>query len=355
MIYPRVEIDLAKLRHNVQYLSQYCERRGIAVAAVTKVTAAYPEIARVIYDGGVCQLADSRLENLKRLRFMFPDAELVLLRLPMLSQADEVVQTVDISLASELETLRALNEAARKADTEHGILLMIDLGDLREGAWPDEAVDLARAFKDFPYLNLEGVGTNLACYGGVIPNHEKMAQLVSIKEQIEEVLATNLRWVSGGNSANWKLLESGEMPKGINHLRIGEALLLGRETVNRTPIDSMHQDVFTLCAEVIELKTKPSAPIGQVGQDAFGKTPTFHDRGKHRRAILAVGRQDVVPEGLNPEIPGMQILGASSDHLILDVEDTGPISLGDTIRFKIHGYSALLALFTSGYVDKVTF
>ena len=39
------------------------------------------------------------------------------------------------------------------------------------------------------------------------------------------------------------------------------------------------QDTVKLVAEVIELKRKPSMPIGKIGKDAFGNTPVFEDKG----------------------------------------------------------------------------
>ena len=108
-----------------------------------------------------------------------------------------------------------------------------------------------------------------------------------------------------------------------------------------------------LVAEVVELETKPSVPIGETGQDAFGGTPTFTDRGMRKRAILNIGRQDVVVDGIEPLDPGIIVLGGSSDHLILDVEDAQEkVKLGDEITFY-PGYGALLALSTSPYVQKV--
>lgn len=172
-----------------------------------------------------------------------------------------------------------------------------------------------------------------------------------MRDIVAEIVGQEIELVSGGNSANWLMMESGNMPKAVNHLRIGEAILLGNETTERIPIKGLYQDVFTLWAEVIEVATKPSVPIGEIGEDAFGQIPSFVDRGRHRRAIVAIGRQDVVIEGLQPDIEGIKILGASSDHLILDVEDAErPVQVGDVLSFTVRGYSALLALFTSDYV-----
>ena len=72
-------------------------------------------------------------------------------------------------------------------------------------------------------------------------------------------------------------------------------------------------------AQIIELKSKRSLPIGEIGVDAFGQRPYYEDRGIIRRAILAIGKQDTDPDSMISLDEKIDILGASSDHLILDV------------------------------------
>ena len=131
------------------------------------------------------------------------------------------------------------------------------------------------------------------------------------------------------------------------------SILLGTEAVDRTAVPGCHLDAFMLAAEVIEVAQKPSVPIGKIGQNAFGVVPVFEDRGRRRRAICAIGRQDVDPDSMRPVDPGISILGASSDHLICDVEDAvRPVKTGDILTF-VPGYSALLRAATSPFVSKV--
>lgn len=351
---PRLEINTNKLRENGVLILDRCRARGIDVTVVTKVTCAHPVVVRTLVEADVRSLGDSRLRNLRRIRALAPDAELMLLRLPGMSQADDVVRWADLSLNSEAMTLRALDAAAERAGKRHGVILMVDMGDLREGVWPDELAGLCAEAGKLCHIEVRGVGTNLACYGGVCPTADNMRGLLDCRDLASEVLGREIPIVSGGNSANWLLLEAGGMPPGVNHLRIGEAIMLGNESAERTPIEGMFDDVFTVSAEVIEARVKPSVPVGTVGQDAFGRVQVFVDRGRRRRAIVAVGRQDVVPEGLRPESEGVSLIGASSDHMILDVEETRePVRIGDVLRFSIRGYSCLLAAFTSPYLTKV--
>jgi predicted amino acid racemase len=187
----------------------------------------------------------------------------------------------------------------------------------------------------------------------VIPTRDKMLELLEVKKNLEDATGIQLRRVSGGNSANMLLVLGGKMPSGINNLRIGESILLGTEAVKRQPVEGCVTDTFTLMAEVIELLDKPSKPLGTIGQNAFGVVPTFVDKGVRRRAICAIGRQDVDASGLYPLMDGVSVLGASSDHLILDVEEaTQAVDVGSVISFRPN-YSALLQASTSPFVEKV--
>ncbi|QEK13609.1 alanine/ornithine racemase family PLP-dependent enzyme [Crassaminicella thermophila] len=347
---PRVEVNLSKIRHNTRVITKLCSKLNIQVAGVTKVFCAMPEIVQAMIDGGIEMLADSRIENLKKLdNFKIPK---ILLRLPMKSQAMEVIKYADISLNSELATIEELSRAARKEKKIHNIILMIDLGDLREGVWKDKILDTVKEILKLDQIKLIGIGTNLTCYGGVIPDNKNLGMLVEISNQIEKEFNISLEIISGGNSSSLYLIEKGEMPKKINHLRLGEAIVLGRETAYGHIIKNTFKDAFTFVAEIIELKEKPSVPIGEIGLDAFGNKPTFTDNGIRKRAILAVGRQDVLVDNITPFNRKIKILGASSDHLIIDVTDCEEeYAIGDEIRFQVE-YGALLQLMTSGYVYK---
>ena len=147
-----------------------------------------------------------------------------------------------------------------------------------------------------------------------------------------------------------KLLEDGTLPAGINHLRVGEAILYGEDTDGNRFLEGYHTDAFLFKAQVVELKRKPSVPIGERGRDCLGNTPDYPDRGVRLRAICAAGKQDVAWAALTPTLPGAEMIGASSDHLIVDVEDcAGQVHVGDWMTFRC-GYMAVLDATTSAYV-----
>jgi predicted amino acid racemase len=349
-MYPKLIIDLKKLEDNSRLLANLCFAEKIEPVGVTKVTCGDPKVAQAMLAGGIRMLAESRIENARRLREAGIDAPLLLLRLPMHSQADAVVELFQCSLNSELSTIRALDAAAAKAGVVHEIILMVDLGDLREGILPQQLEETVGSIAALKHIRLLGLGTNLTCYGGVIPTRENLGQLLEYNRKAETLYPNPLPVISGGNSSSLPLLMAGNLPP-VTQLRLGESIVLGRETVDRQPISGAHLDCFQIQAEIIEIKKKPSVPIGEIGQDAFGGTPVFEDRGIHLRAILALGRQDVVVDGLEtPE--GIDILGASSDHLLLDVTKyPKPLAVGDVLTFT-PGYGALLAAMTSAFVTK---
>lgn len=350
-MYPRVVVNKKSLRQNHKILLEEAARRGISVFVVTKVYTADLEIAKIAAECGAEFLADSRTENLKKLGSL--NKKRVLLRLPQHSEIREVIDHSEISLNSEISTIKMLGRQAAAQDKTHGIILMVDLGDLREGMAPADIPEAARTVLNTEGLALEGIGVNLTCYGGVLPSKENMQQLADLAEQIETENNIKLNFVSGGNSSSISIMMDGDLPSKINNLRLGESLVRGRETAYLKDIPGMTDDCFTFEAEIIELKEKPSVPTGIIGFDAFGNKPEFNDRGMRLRAIVAVGKQDIKQDGLFSYDSGIKLIGGSSDHTIFDLTDAGrQYKVGDILKFKMD-YGAILQAFTSGYVKKI--
>lgn len=350
-MYPRVEVSLSKLRHNTKIMDDLCSRNGIKIWGVTKAFCAIPEAAKAMIEGGAYGLADSRLSNLIKLEDV--PGKKILLRIPMHSEAEDVVKYADYSLNSELSTLKLLGEAALKKDKTHNVIIMLDLGDLREGVWPDKTDDFIKEAVEIEGIVIKGFGVNLTCYGGVIPDEKNLGKLVEVAKSMEQKYNLDLEVISGGNSSSIYLLKEGRLPEGINNLRLGEILLLGRETAFGNAIEGMHSDVFVLKGQIAELKEKPSAPIGNIGMDAFGNTPNIEDKGMMKRAIIAIGRQDIEPGLMRPADEKIEIIGASSDHTIIDVTNSDrEYKVGDIIEFYMD-YGCLLKATTSQYVKKV--
>jgi predicted amino acid racemase len=355
MAFPYLKIHVDKIEANARAIVDLCARHGIEVTGVTKVTCGRPEVASAMLRGGVSSIADSRLENIHRLQKAGIETRYMLLRLPPLSGVGEVVESVPVSLNSELAVLKALSGAAMKRGRVHEAIVMVDLGDLREGVWPDDLVPFVGEALKLGGIRVSGLGTNLACFSGVLPDEANMSSLVELADDVEQAFNVKLDYVSGLNSSGLELIAKGSVPKRVNHARIGEAILLGRETARRRPWPGTRQDAFTLHAQVLEMKAKPSRPVGARGQDAFGELPQFEERGVRNRALLNVGREDIVLDGIAPLDSRIRVIGASSGYLAVDVTDVaGGVRVGDELGFGVN-YGALLRAMTSEYVKKRIF
>ncbi len=346
---PRLEIDLDKIQHNAHTLVERLSKRGISVTGVTKATLGSPEIAHAMLQAGVCDLGDSRIKNIEVMRSSHVPARMSLIRSPMLSQATRVVTSTDVSFNTELEVVRSLSIEAQKLDRMHAVVLMVELGDLREGIMPADLMTTVRETLRLPNIVLKGIGTNLACRSGVSPEDSNMRELSRLARLIEVTFDISLETISGGNSANLQWAFSSASTGRINNLRLGESILLGCETLQRQVIDGLHTDAIKLVAEVIESKLKPTQPWGNLAQTAFGTGPAPTDHGTITQTILAVGIQDIDPCGLLPP-KGTSILGSSSDHLIVTSTFDG-VAVGAEMTFQLN-YSALLRAMTSPFVTK---
>ncbi|NLM85880.1 MAG: alanine/ornithine racemase family PLP-dependent enzyme [Clostridiales bacterium] len=348
---PMVQADLNLLDHNARVLLKAAKRHGVQLAFVTKCVCADPRIVNTLMAAGVTMLADARVENLKKLSAGLPR---LCLRLADPAQAHQVVRHSEYSLQSEVAAIRMLGRAARRQNRQHKVILMIDLGDLREGIFYQNTElihQAAEAVLREEGLVLEGIGTNLTCFGGILPTQKNLGVLVDIAEDLRNTFNIPLPLVSGGNSSSLQLLFEGRLPRGINHLRIGEALLLGTNTVDGSPFPQLSQQAFTQYAALIETQNKPSKPIGETGPNAFGEMVEFEDKGPMRRGILAIGRQDTDPERLAPLDEEVSVLSGSSDHLLVDLSRAPQYHTGDVLGFT-PGYGALLRAYTSKYVSK---
>lgn len=349
-MYPRLEVDIEKLIHNARVVSDICKENNMTIAMVTKVYCAMEEVVEEIVNEGVIDyIADSRIQNLKKLSNI--EIPKILIRIPMLSEVEDVIRYSDISFNSELKTIYKLNEEAKAQDKIHDVVVMVDLGDLREGYFEEsELLNAIDEIIKLENIKLRGIATNLTCYGAIIPTKENLSKLEDLAKFIESKYNIHLDFVSGGNSSSIHLLQKNEMPEKISNLRPGEAIVLGRETAYGEKIGKTHQDVFKLIGEIVEIKEKPSIPIGEVGMDAFGNVPVYEDNGIRKRAIVGIGKQDIDISSIFPVKEEINILGASSDHMILDITDFD-YEVGDTVEFLLD-YGGVMSASTSEYVHK---
>lgn len=350
--YPRMNINLKSIEENAARMKSICDKNGINLTGVVKGAAGDENVARAFLQGGIESLGDSRLRNIWHFQEKGIEAEYMLLRLPDPCEAEKVVSLADISLNSELATLEALEQAASRLNKTHRVIIMVDVGDLREGLWEDELEDFMAETLELSAVQIEGLGTNLGCYGGVLPTGENTEKLLAYRDRLEEKFSIDLPIISGGNTATTILIDKNEMSEEVNHLRVGEGILQGTDVTHQRELSDFNQQNITAAARIIELKAKPSVPEGKTGHDAFGGKPEFEDKGVRQRAILALGRQDIRIDGLTAVAPGAEVIGASSDHLLVDLTDVQEkLKVGDTMEFEL-SYGAMLAGMNSPYTKK---
>ncbi len=350
-----IVLDSKKLRANFNYLNKLFAKHDIKWSVVSKMLCGNRLFIRELIRLGIKQVCDSRISNLRAVKTLAPEIETIYIKPPPKTQISAVVRYADISFNTEYETIRMLSKEATNQGKVHKIIIMIELGELREGVMRDDVMDFYAGVFESPSIEVVGIGTNLSCLYGVLPNHDKLIQLSLYKQLIEVKFNKKIPYVSGGSSVTIPLIDQKLLPTGINHFRVGETLYLGTDVYNNITYKKMHRDVFTLYAEIIELIEKPLVPMGEMGTNVDGQTFDFSDGeiGKTSyRAILDIGLLDVEESHIEPADPTQRFVGASSDMLVIDLgQNKKNYKVGDTLRFQLD-YMGTLRIINSRYIEK---
>lgn len=350
-MYPSIICSKSKLQHNISYVANIIHRNGGIFAAVSKVFAGNVDLLNLLNAGSCDWIADSRIDNLKILKTSKPK---MLIRISQPSECEEVVLYSDISLQSDLSVIRELNRFAVRHHRVHRMLLMLDLGDLREGVFyrnTGKIDEIVAEILKLTNIQFEGLASNLGCFGGIKTTEDKIETMCRLKKHIAERFDIPCPFLSIITTSGFEYLIDGRLPEDINLARIGEAWINGYDTVNHRHYDHLYDDTFIFKGQILEIEDKPSVPIGEIGRDAFGHVLKFNDEGIMRRGILGFGAQDVDIEALFPIDKDITIIGASSDHTIVNLTHARDYHVGDIIAFKM-GYMAVMRAFTSHYVLK---
>jgi len=350
-----LELSKKKLKHNYQYLDKLFDKNNIEWAIVTKLLCGTRIYIEEVINLGIKEICDARISNLKVVKSVNPDIDTVYIKPPAKRSISNVVKYADASFNTEFETIKLLSEEAIKQDKTHKVIIMIELGDLREGVMGDHLLDFYSSIFKLPNIKVTGIGTNLNCLHGVIPSEDKLIQLSLYKQLIEIAFDRKIPWVTGGTSVIIPLLLRKQIPEAINHFRVGETLFFGNNLISNEPFPKMKTDVIKLYAEIIEITEKPKIPIGFLGENPSGDTFEINedDFGKSAfRAILDIGLLDISAEFLIPMKKGMEIVGASSDMLVLELgSDHADYKVGDLVAFNLK-YMGALRLLNSDYIEK---
>ncbi len=351
-----VTLDTNKLQDNYHHLNQLFKANNIEWSVVAKVLCGNEKFLKALLNLGIKQVCDSRISNLKAIKKLAPGIETVYIKPPAKRMVKNVVRFADVSFNTEYETIKMLSEEAGRQGKLHKVVIMIEMGELREGVMRDEFIDFyARVFK-LPDIEVTGIGTNLTCMYGILPSQDKLIQLCLYKQLVEAKFNRKIPYISGGASVTIPLIGQGLLPQGVNHFRVGETFFLGTDVYHNTTFESMHNDVFKLYAEVIELTEKPRVPDGHLGHNLTGDTAgidTSQLGENSYRAIVDIGLLDIDDAHIKPVKEDIQVAGVSSDMMVLDVgNNPHRLKVGDWVAFKMD-YMGLLRIMNSFYVEKM--
>lgn len=335
--------------------------QGVDLVAVTKGCLGEPRVAAAMLAGGAVALADTRDQNLRRLRKALPGAELHRIHLPSLAEPFEPGDVTYVSnregaagvaAAGDPASVGAFGAAstlgAAGARFPRRVMIQLETGDEREGVPAEHLMELAECIAADPRLQLEGVSTNFACFLGSADGVRTSVETVAAAAAALRAAGLPVARVSGGNSSLLWLLRRGlRLPAEITELRCGEALLLGQDALHYEPLPGCRTDACVLRAEVLEEYTKPGPPgAGPRAGPGSGPAST-------RRLVLGIGRQDLSMGAVRFVEPGLREVGRSADYLVVEVAasagSTPALWVGAMIEM-IPAYEALVAAWTSPHV-----
>ena len=349
---PTMEINSKAILNNLKELKALTQKHGIKMSVVTKGLVGYEAVVRLLVENGADSICEAHIQNL--IKFQDLPVEKWLIRSPLISEATETVKYADVSCASEIAVLEALSAAAVEQGRVHKVVIMLELGELREGCMPDEIVSVCKTCLSLPGIELYGIGAHISSMFEIAPDDQNMNAIVEAAAKVEDELGIKLPLVSGGSSAMIKKLQDGELPATINHLRFGEAVLLGTIACFDVPFEGAMTDTFNLYAEIFEVKEKPSMPWGDRAPNALSiyKDPEFRDVGIRKRALVAVGRQDLQTKYLIPHDPDLKIVGDTCDCFVADITDCKKeYNPGDILGFSLR-YHGIVTAIASEYIEK---
>ena len=347
----------SKLQKNYAYLDKLFACNGIEWAVVSKLLCGHKAYLEEVLKLGMTEICDARLSNLKTIKKINPPVQTVYIKPPAKRSIEGIVRYADVSFNTELQTIKWLSAEAVKQNKVHKIIIMIEMGDLREGVMGDNLIGFYESIFRLPNIEIRGLGTNLNCLSGVFPSEDKLVQLGLYKQLIEATFNKKIPWVTGGTSVVIPMLFRKVLPKSINHFRVGETLYFGNNLVTDEPIEGMEPNVFKLFAEIIEMAQKPIVPTGDMGLNPSGEAVQVREEDYGRtthRALIDLGVLDIAnPQFLLPDDETLEVIGASSDMIVVDLGNNPKnYKVGDILSFRLK-YMGALRLLNSNYIDKI--
>ncbi len=350
-----ITLNKQKLQHNYNELNNLFKENQIEWAAVVKLLCGNELFIKQVLDLGIKEVCDSRISNLKTIKTLAPEVQTVYIKPPAKENVREILECADVTFNTEYETIKLLSDTAVEMGTTHKILIMIELGELREGVMREEFVNFYQKVFNLPNIKVTGIGSNLTCMYGVLPSEDKLLQLCLYKQLVEAKFNQVIPYISGGASVTIPLIYNKTLPNDVNHFRVGDSLFLGSNIIHNTTFSNLNADVFKLYAQIIELNEKPYVPSGELGYNMSGEKKEFEGMEPGEigfRAIVDIGLLDIEDTHLFPVNKNLSIIGASSDMMVIDLKNNeSQLEVGDFIEFKMD-YMGVLRIMNSDYIEK---
>ena len=354
--FPKLHVDLGAIAGNASVMRREMAARRLTVCGVAKAADVSVPVAEAYMNGGLEQIAGSRVAQVKAWKQAHPEWTTMLLRAPSLCDIPGAVTWADITVVTDMQTAKWLAEEAECQKKISAALIMADIGDRRDGITnPDELTELGVFIDQCKNLKLAGIAANYCCVSGLLPDDDNLELFASFAEKLTSAVGHPLEIVSGGNSTLLlRICTGGELPDSINHIRLGGTVINPYNMkLNRgIAFPDLNMDTVRLEAQISEIRDKLLSPMSQPGKNWRGEQVAFSCTGMRKRAIVNLGCMDIGdPNNLLPLEDGIVVIASSSDHTVLDTTDCErPLHVGDTVSFRLR-YAGLMHCFAGRHVS----
>ncbi len=357
-------IKPSKIISNINKISEILEKAEIEWSLITKILSGNEAVLRALIESDAIKrlhsVGDSRLSGIKEIKKINPDIRTIYIKPPAPNIADQIVEYCDVSLNSSLHTIRELNKAAKNVGKIHQVVIMLELGELREGILRENVEGFYKEAFELSNIEVIGIGTNLGCLYGIEPTYDKLVQLSLYKQVLESKFGKKLSLVSGGSSITLPLVTRKKIPPLVNHFRIGEAAFMGLTPLTGKKFANLSTDVFSYEANILEMEEKNYVPDGKLSDANVGHSSEFDQyelSDKTYKAILDFGILDVDVEEIFPKDKNVKFIGTTSDLTVYDIganlnrSSRLKYRVGNKITFSL-SYMGAARLMNSKFVDK---
>jgi ornithine racemase len=331
---PRLEIHLDKVFQNAEFIVKKLGVLGIKTVGITKGCAGDLSIAGAMISAGVAAIGDSHFQNIVKLKQGGVNFPFWMIRNPLSKQLSQIIENTEISFNSETSTIQRIADQNALSNSSHQVVIMVEVGDLREGIYPKDLGKFLNGLNTTARNSIAGIGATLGCLTHDQPARQHLELVTEAADMFKRHLGRPPQIVTlGGSCLIPLMLENPNLLRGVTHLRVGEAILLGMDGLGNQ-IDGLHQDAIELVAEVIEVHDHP-----KLGKDA-------------REVAVGVGYQDMdAPDTQVTSILESKIIASTSDHTVLSCPSDMDVKVGAEVHFRL-SYKAMLRAFISPYVEK---